>query len=45
MVTASDISIAIAATGVTSAAVFAVIQLRDLAKARRMDLVMRLYLA
>jgi hypothetical protein len=45
MVTASEISIAIAAIGVASAAVFAMIQLRNLVKARRMDLIMRLYMA
>jgi hypothetical protein len=44
MVDVSVFSIVIAAASVTVAAVFAIFQLRNLVKARRMDLVMRLYL-
>jgi hypothetical protein len=45
MVDSSEVSIMIAAIGVISGVLFAMIQLRNLVKARRMDLVMRLYLA
>ena len=45
MVAISEISAVIAATGVILGVLFAMVQLRNLVKARRMDLVMRLYLA
>lgn len=45
MVGASDVPAIIAAIGVASATIFAMIQLRNLVKARRMDLIMRLYMA
>lgn len=44
MVDVSVFSIVIAAASVTVAAIFAMFQLRNLVKARKMDLIMRLYL-
>jgi len=44
MVDVSVLSIVIAAASVTVAAVFAVFQMRNLVKARKMDLIIRLYL-
>lgn len=44
MVDVSVFSIVIAAASVTVAAIFAIFQLRNLVKARKMDLIMRLYL-
>ena len=44
MVDVSMLSIVVAAASVTVAALFAIFQLRNLVKARKMDLIMRLYL-
>jgi len=44
MVDISVFSVVIAAASVTVAAAFAILQLRNLVKARKMDLIMRLYL-
>jgi len=44
MVDVSMLSIVVTATSVTVAALFAIFQLRNLVKARKMDLIMRLYL-